>query len=440
MLASLLGTRQRAASPAIQWTPAGSENFGPGLGNQPPTDVLLRESLGPFDAASRAIANRLSELELLVKVVRRTRAGTTEDEELDDHPLKKLLDHPHPNWTLTQLLFLAARQILSAGETYWQKVGNGFGMPVELHPMTPGQIAPLVDRGILVGYSITDGIGHQGRIPANVVIRPFFPDPENPWNAEGYLSPTGIAADMHKFAMQHLRHHYENDATPKGVLEVGPNAQNFTPDQLKIFDNAWMDRNHSRAGRGFAPQALPQGYTYKGVSVDTREGMTPLLEYARDDLLMTTATPRSVLGQVVSGDRSSADVNQYVFDRYAVKPIANLIANTLTLQLAVDFDETLVVCFEDFVSEDKDFTLRREAHDLEHALRTPNKVLTDRNDDEVEWGDQPLIAGSLGTYDPDAPEPAAIVGETIPDEDDENAERSLHRAVRNAFRGKRRAA
>lgn len=436
--------KQRAAMQALPFTLPGSENFGPGLGNQPDVATLLRESNGPFDSASRAIANRLSELELLVKVRRRTKAGTVEDEELDDHPLKLLLDRPHPNLSRSQLLFLAARHILAAGQCYWLKVSNGLRIPSELHPIPPSLIVPRVNRGVVVGYFVTDGHGKQEAIPGDVVIRCFFPDPENPWGAEGYLSPTGIEVDSHKFAGQHLRHHYQNDATPKGVFETGTEAQVFNSDALRAFELKWDQSYHSRLGNVNAPMIAPNGYTYKPITVDTREGVTPLLEYWRDNILMATATPRSVLGQVVSGDRSSAETNQYIFDRYAVKPIASLIADGLTLQLASDFDPSLIVCFEEFVSEDKEYVLKREAHDLEHALKTPNQILVERQDDENEWGDQPLIASTLGPYDPElaleamaAPPPVPGPNGAAP-ANDAQAENRAHAAIRAEFKRRRK--
>ena len=185
-----MAPRQRAATRPMQFTPPGSQNFGPGIGNQPSVATLLRESTGPFDSASRAIANRLSELALVVKVRRRTRAGTVEDEELDDHPLRLLLDRPHPNLSRAQILFLAARHILAAGAG---ATGSRSGMASVSSSCTRfhrhrsslwyGTASSSATRH-------TDGRGRRDE-PANVVVRCFFPDPENPWGAEGYLSPSG---------------------------------------------------------------------------------------------------------------------------------------------------------------------------------------------------------------------------------------------------------
>jgi hypothetical protein len=88
-------------------------------------------------------------------------------------------------------------------------------------------------------------------------------------------------------------------------------------------------------------------------------------------------------------------------DRYAVLPVANLIAQGCTLQLARDFDEKLFVEFEEFVSADKDFVLLQEEKDLLGKVRTVNQVREDRGLDHVEWGDDPVAKVGEVPYDPD---------------------------------------
>jgi SPP1 gp7 family putative phage head morphogenesis protein len=122
--------------------------------------------------------------------------------------------------------------------------------------------------------------------------------------------------------------------------------------------------------------------------------IVPLLELWQDEMLMAFGTPRSVLGKVVSGDRSSAETNQYVFDKHTILPLATLIADALSHQLAPDFDPSLFVEFEEFVSEDKTFELELEKSDLDRKVKSINMVLTDRGLDPVEWGEEPV--GKLG--------------------------------------------
>lgn len=440
----------RAATGRIEFHPPSFATYGVGIGglNQPQHEVLLQESLGFADVATRAIANRLASLNPQVKVTRREQRGTTMDEVLDDHPLKRLLDRPHPNLSRTQLLRLTAQYIVTVGEAYWLKVGTSLGVVSELHPIPPMMVEPELSQGVVTGYGVRDGSGHRHILRPDTVVRMYFPDPEAPWRSEGYLGPSGAFADSLKFASQHLRRHYQHDATPKLALEASEQATPFTREEKEAFATLWRGRYHAREGTAEgAPAILPTGYKVVPLPFQAGNQVVPLLEFWRDEQLMAFGVPRSVLGQVVSGDRSSAETNQFVFDLHTILPIAKLIEEALTLQLAPDFDASIFVEFEPFVADDKEFTLKREAHDLEHGVREINRVLEDRGDDPVEWGEKPTISTKLKVFDPDAIE-LVPVGPTngggMPlEEDDEEAdgpEARLHRQVRTAFKQARRVA
>jgi len=307
-----------------------------------------------------------------------------------------------------------------------------------------------VRRNVIDGYVVTDGQGRTHRVAANEMIRFWFPDPENPWRSEGYFGPNGIVADSRRFASEHLRYHYQTNATPPLALEAQAGAPDEpTAAQREAFRAAWNQTYSRRFGTADgAPAIMPAFYKIVQLALQTGAEITPLLEHWRDEIFIAYGVPKSVCGLVVSGDRSSAETNQWVFDRYTINPLASLIAEALESQLAPDFDARIGVRFEDFVSEDKEFELKREAHDLEHALRTPNRVLTDRGEDEVPWGDKPTIASKVGVYDPEArPAPAGVPPDATPPDgtdpedaaamDPERIERQAHSAIRRLARQKR---
>jgi hypothetical protein len=175
---------KRASTDPIAFHSDSYVNFGPGIGNQPTHDVLLRESLGIADTATRAIANRVSTLNPLVKVRRRVRDGTTVEETLDDHVLKERLDRPHPNFSRAQLFRLTAQWIVTVGEAYWLKVGNGFDQPIEFHPAPPGKMTPLVQLGVVTGRQ-ADRAGRRSSVPL------LLPRPREPVGSRRLPRPRG---------------------------------------------------------------------------------------------------------------------------------------------------------------------------------------------------------------------------------------------------------
>jgi len=374
-----------------------SRHFGSGVGsNQPASDVLLRENVGVAGMATRAIANRIGSLDPLVKTSVRTSDGTLEDETLDDHILKKLLDRPHPNYDRFQLFWLAASHIVTTGEAYLLKVRNRMRVPMMLQPMPPGNVTPLIENGIITGYAVSDGKANSIPLQTSDVVRMWFPDPETMFSAEGYLGPNAAIADAQKFADQHLRSHYQNDATPKVMLKGSDKAIDPDGDQKGKYQNAWVKKFSKRKGTNpSAPMFLPPGWEPIIAAMASGADVTPLLDHWQSNQLMNFGVPPSVLGRVVSGDRSAAETNQFVMDLHTVLPIATLISGALTLQLAEDFDPNIWVEYDEFISADKTHALAKEAHDIKNKIKSPQQILAARDEDPeaAPWGEFP--PGSL---------------------------------------------
>lgn len=382
---------QRQATDPIPFHISSAANFGPGIADQPSHATLINGNRGIAETATRAIAARVSSLNPLVKTKRTLRDGTVEVETLDDHPLKELLDHPNKDITRANMFRLIGMWVPTVGESYWYKVKNRLNVPFRLDPIPPGSVTPLLEDNVVVAYSLMQGDGRQITVEKETVVRFYFPNPANPWSSKGYLAPEGVTADSLNFSGRTLKSFYEHDATPKTVLETTVDAVPVSDDEKKRFGVNWKKLYHSRNGTDKGvPGILPAGYKLIEMALQSGADIVPLLEFWRDEQLMGFGTPRSVLGQSEAGDRSTAETNQYVFDRHAVKPIANLIADAITLQLAPDFDPNIFVEFEEFVSADKEFELKQEDARLRNKVVVINEVRKKANLEKADYGDEPV--------------------------------------------------
>ncbi|GAF95902.1 unnamed protein product, partial [marine sediment metagenome] len=292
-----------------------------------------------------------------------------------------------------QLFRLTAQYIVTVGEAYWLKIHNEFRLPGALQPMPPQRVSPIIRSGDIVAYEVKEGDGTMSRQEARDVVRFWFPDPETLYTSEGYLGPNGINTDAYRFATEHLRSNYQNDATPRVILKGLPDAVTPDPDQWKLFLEEWRDTNHQRMGtRRGLPSRLPPGWDALIVAMANGSDVTPLLEHLQNEQLMNFGVPASILGRVVSGDRSSAETNQFVFDKHTILPIADMIADAITNQLAPDFNDEIFCEFEPFVSADKEFDLKQEAQDLTLKVRSGQQIITDRNGDpeQAPWAEFPV--------------------------------------------------
>lgn len=421
-IAQFISPKQRLEEP-IDFGPGYQGRFfGTGVGsNQAAPDVLLRENIGVAGMATRALANRIGSLNPQVKVSRRKSPGTLEDEVLDDHLLKMLLDRPHPNYSRFQLLWLAASHIITVGEAYWLKVRNRLHVPMMLQPMPPKDVYPIITGGIITGYVVSDGKARSIELAADEVVRMWFPDPETMFSAEGYLGPNAAVADAQKFAEQHLRAHYQDDATPSTILKAESDAINPDAAQQERFQKTWKQKHLKTSGthRGL-PTFLPPGWDIVFSTIASGADVTPLLDHWQSNQLMNFGVPPSVLGRVVSGDRSSAETNQFVMDLHSVLPIVTMMADAMTLQLAPDFDPNIWVEFEEFVSADKVHVLAREKQDIEKKIKSPQQILADRGGDPeaAPWGELPPGTISDSPYTGEERDFGFGGGESVSDLDD----------------------
>lgn len=404
--------QREAAAPIAFHPPTGRSGLIGGA--QPSPDAVLREVLGWADIAVRAVAKRIMGLEL--EVVQRTRvgSGTVVDEVLDDHELALVLARWSPTHSRRQSLYLIARYLLELGGAYVLKV-RGTRIPgivnvprvLELHPMHAARVRPIVEGGIITAYLATSGSGAEIPVPVEDVVYCWLPDPETLYTAEGSVAPQGQAIDASKYASAHLREHFQNDATPRVVIEAGADAKLPTPEQLTRWETGWSSAYSLGSKRRGLPAFLPTGFVAKVLDEHASSGsIVPILQHLRDQIFMALGVPRSVVGDVVDANRAAAETNQYVFDLYAVKPYADLIADALTTQLAQPlYGLELAVRFREFVPRDKEHDLRREDQDLRLKVRAVNEIRLERGEDPAPWGDLPVGSIADVPYTGEAPPP-----------------------------------
>ncbi len=412
---------------------------------QPGAQSLLTDGFSGIQAtASRAIADRVADLEFVVRRLTSGEDGTKRYEEDENHALQSLLDRPNPLLSRRQLLKLTSYWLTQTGEAFYLTVTNGAGRPVELWPMSPANTEKLSSDSMPVAGYVFHGEQGETRYRLDEVVWIFDPDPADPFSGVGVIGPQAREYDAANFASSTLRTHFQKDATPKVVLKADAEAQSPNGEQRDLFWADWQNRYNKRDGENVGvPAFLPSGFSLQELSgLSNIDDVRAYLEYERDNLLMANGVPRSILGDVVDANRAAAETNQFVFDRHTIQPQAGLIADALTNQLAIPtFGDQIQVGFRDFVSADEDLRLREEQQDLTTKVRSVNQVREDRGLDPVEWGDDPIGTFGDQPYDPNAedeaptedtggslppgPDGKAPEGDESVEEDEEESERAF---------------
>ena len=387
---------ERATQP-ISFTQENQRN-GVGTQNQPGHAVLLRASGSWASTATRAIANRLASL--TPKVVRIGPDG--EEEDLEQHPLSAVLGRPNPMHSKQQTLNLIANHMVTVGEAYQLKVmGQGAPVPTELWMMDPASVRPVIRSGRPVSYEVRDGDGGVSQVPIEEVVRIWTPDPENFYTAEGVLNTQRVVFDANTFAEQTVREHFKNNATPSIIIERDKESGSLDPDELTRWQELWTQAYNSIRGtkRGL-PAWLPQGAKARELAaMQDLSKMVPLIQEQMKQIMMAYGTPRSVVGDVADANRSNMEASQYGFDLYTISPLASLIEDAWTFQVAADYGEDIAVRFEEFIPRDKEFELKAEESKLATKQKSINMLLEEKGLDPVSWGDLPVGAVADRPYD-----------------------------------------
>lgn len=286
---------------------------------------------------------------------------------------------------------------------------------------------PLGSEGLpITGYRYHAPSGAQLTYSTQDIFRPWTPDPASVWHGVGALGPQALSHDTLSFTDQTARSHFQNDATPKiAITTTNTDAQPMDAAETAAMYRDWSRKNNRRHGEyAGVPVVLPPHFALQ----ELQGGMADLSNLAsyqesqRDQVLKAAGVPPSILGQVVDVNRAAAETNQYVFDVHTIEPMADLVADAMTHQLAHDMDPMLVVQFEEFIAKDQDAELRRIESELSTKRRSINQVLEAQGMEPVEWGDLPVGAMADTPYTGDTfDEPVLDEDPAALDEPDDQA-------------------
>ena len=396
-------TFERIDHPVIT-LPVGSRSTLQALGSQPSDTVLLQSNKGWSSIAAAAVARRVRGLSGNMYVYsEHVSNGVIEQREQQDHRLAETIEHPNRMFTMGAMCWLLAHHLQAVGQGYWQKVNDGIGRVAELWPLPPQNVVPVVseEEGV-VGYMVTDGKGTEYALGFEEVIRFWNPDPLTLYSAVGVLGPQATEYDTSRFMEDHLRSHFENDATPRTVITGTAEQSSVTEKQQRSFHRKWRTMYNRRIGTARSlPAFIPPGFDVKELSAHGNAAeIDTLKDSTREQMLAAYGVPSTVVGLDKNVNRATAEANDYTFDKNTIKPITDLIAEGLTIGCARDFDRKLKVGFRDFVIPDKEHELARENQDAINGVRSVQQIIVDRGgkDTDASWGEFPRTTFNVGPY------------------------------------------
>lgn len=274
-------------------------------------------------------------------------------EELENHPLTKLLENFNP-WLDGNL----CRQLISI---YYDLVGNSFniierdnrGMPIEIWPIpstwvlqTPGFNQRFFK--IEVGNQIFD-------IPESEVIWIKDPDPLKPYGrGTGIAKALADELDTDEYAAKYIKKFFYNDAKPPII--VSPKGDQL----LDRFDAERLEKEWREKAAGFWNAYKPFFVTRE---IEIKElaqtfqsmQLVELRNWEKKIVGELWGIPPEILGELENSNRATIESADYILAKHVLVPRLEVVRNILQEKLANQFDEKLILDYVSPIPDDKEF-------------------------------------------------------------------------------------
>lgn len=169
------------------------------------------------------------------------RTSKSEWQEVEGHPLRRLMMRPNSMMDEAMLLGSAIASYDIAGRFYAEIVrAKETRLPLELHPLDPAKVTPVPgEKGVIDAYEFRDG-NEKIRLPAANVIDWKTYHPSSRYLG---LSPLEVAlgtVDADRAQTDFTREFFNNAGVPSGMLKI--KGRTVTKDEADEIKARWRTR------------------------------------------------------------------------------------------------------------------------------------------------------------------------------------------------------
>ncbi len=292
-----------------------------------------------------------------------------EREKIEKHALIDLINSPNPQQTGEDLLELMCKYYLLTGKAFWtlQKEGSR----PELWNIPSPWLKPVVDSvGNITSYHYERGQFKKDFKPEEII--PFVnTDPLNPTDGVGPAQPLGITLDTWAYATQWNRNYFYFGADPGVIVQLEGEIPQEEADR-KMEQWEARHRGYGRAHR----MTLISGATKVEKAGSTIKDMdfTSLLDHNRSETLAAFGMPYTMLGGTDLIQRGNAEVAQYTFARWILRPLLEFTRRKLNYFLVNKFGDNMELDFLDPTPENKEAEILRADTGVKGGWLTVNEA------------------------------------------------------------------
>jgi len=257
------------------------------------------------------------------------------------HSLRRLLLRPNEEMDGAQFLqsWLVSEQV--AGAFYAEIVrGKGSDKPVELWPLDPAKMAPVIAGRRITGYEWKSG-GETVRFASRDILCSRLTDISNRYHG---LAPLGVALGSVEADSQqtdYVRAFFQNAGVPSGIIKIKGRA--LTEEQARKIQERWVDRYGWGGEMERGPAVLDENADYQKIGSDLSEIESQTLRAQIEARICAVfGVPPLLVGAFVGllyvNQRGSAKESQRDFWMNTMSPLFKRLRTFLTWTLLPEWE------------------------------------------------------------------------------------------------------
>jgi HK97 family phage portal protein len=270
-------------------------------------------------------------------------AADGELEELPDHELTRLLEHPNRNDTGYDLMESTAAFLEIGGESFWLLEGGQAmtgGVPETITPLKPSRVSPLPDRETKVrGYEY-DVEGRKIKFLRDEIIHLRYFSPNRDFRGQGSVEPASMAALVDLWAVAFNAGFFKRGATLSGILK---SPEQLDPATLRKLVEEFR-QEHTGSERAWDIKGLSHDLDFKSVQPSHADMLfEQLRRMNREEILMALGVPPVMVTLLDGATYANAQEQKRQFWELTIVPKLKKLGQRLTQDLAVRYGDDLVL-------------------------------------------------------------------------------------------------
>jgi HK97 family phage portal protein len=338
-------------------------------------------------------------------------AGDTDIQELTDHPFAAVLREVNPALDKTSLWQLTETYMGLTGTAYWWLRPNVLRQPMQIWPLEPHRTSPVPGESLdqfIKSYRYVSAKGATTFYDPNYVI--FFKTPNPNSLLTGY-SPAFALSDMILIYDRMAKWELATFSNMARLSTVFSAKDDLGKDQHRRLKKE-IKELYSGVGKNDSAIVIDNGMTVQELGMKPKDlAHIQGRKQMREEIAAGQGIPMSLLSPD-SSNKAIAAVAFYQYMRDTIGPKLRLYEEAINTQVNYFYGDSFFVAFDSCEVQDDTFRLEQIKARLSTGYSSINLERAQDGEEDVAWGDKPILPMTMATFDPDKVPPPTSGGGT----------------------------